>query len=103
MKKIYLLFSTLFIFSVVLNAQPVKVGYFSYQKSMHATAATVQEDPLLVMLQNDPNFMVYVNILSDVSDTIPTSLDGYDVVVIQEAFSSSCNILKSGGSLGMAS
>ncbi len=99
MKKHYLMiFVTALLVSYVLQAQPVKVGYFTEQKGMHGTATTVQNDPIIRMLKADPNFEVTVNATSR-TDT--ADLSGYDVVIVQESYNSSAAILMPTGALGM--
>ncbi|MBN1414636.1 MAG: T9SS type A sorting domain-containing protein [Bacteroidales bacterium] len=98
MRKFYLLLLTIFFSVVVAFAQPVKVGYFTYQKDMDPTAATVQLDPIIRMLKADPNLEVTVNVTSG-TDT--ADLSGYDVVVVQESYSSSAAILTPKGALGL--
>ncbi len=97
MKKIFLLFFTMFLV-LALYAQPRKVGYFTLNKVMNETAASVQIDPVFRMLQADPNLQVTLNVVS-ATDTV--DLTGYDVVVVQESFASSNNILKPGQTLAL--
>ena len=97
MKKIYLLLLTMFLTLAVTFAQPKKVGYFTFQKDMDLSAASVQIDPIIRMLQADTNFIVTVN-ATTATDT--ADLSGYDVVVVQESYNSSSAILTPKGALG---
>ena len=98
MKKFYLLLLTIFLSLAVVFAQPKKVGYFTLQKTMDATAASVQLDPVLRMLQADPNLDVT---LTAMSATDTAHLAGYDVIIVQESFSGSGAYLKPGASLAL--
>jgi hypothetical protein len=60
MKKTSTLILLLCLFLSV-SAQKKKIGYFTSNKSMDAPAATVQNDPVLLMLQADPNLDVTPN------------------------------------------
>jgi hypothetical protein len=98
MKKFYLLFLTMFLSLAVLYAQPKKVGYFTLNKTMDLSAASVQLDPVIRMLQADTNLAVTVNAIlaTDTAD-----LAGYDVVVVQESFAGGGAYLRPGASLAL--
>ncbi len=98
MKKFYLLLLTMFLSLAVTFAQPKKVGYFTFQKDMDGSAASVQLDPIIRMLQADTNFLVTV-IATTATDT--ADLSGYDVVVVQESYNSGAAILTPKGALGL--
>ncbi len=97
MKKIFLLLLTMFLV-LVIYAQPKKVGYFTLNKPMNETAASVQIDPVYRMLQADPNLEVTLNVVA-ATDTV--DLTGYDVVVVQESFGGANDILKPGRTLAL--
>ena len=99
MKKTYLLFLTMFLSLAVLNAQPKKVGYFTYNKTtMDLTASSVGIDPIIRMLQADPNLDVTVNITED-NETV--DLTGYDVVIVQESYNGASPMLTPGHTLAL--
>jgi hypothetical protein len=97
MKKYFLLLLTMFL-ALAIYAQPKKVGYFTLNKTMNETAASVAIDPVLRMLQADPNLEVTLNV---VNATDIVDLTGYDVVVVQESFGGSNDILKPGHTLAL--
>ncbi len=96
-------FKTLLIRSLewALGQMPKRVGYFTKQKSMDATASAVTADPVLLMLQSDANLEVTLHVLTDVSVTAEADLTGYDVVVIQESLGGGDKILTPAGALGL--
>ena len=98
MKKFYLLFLTMFLSLAVLYAQPKKVGYFTLNKAMDLSAASVQLDPVIRMLQADTNLAVTVNAMA-ATDT--ADLAGYDVIVVQESFAGGGAYLRPGASLAL--
>jgi hypothetical protein len=100
MKKFCLLLLTMFLSLAVVFAQPKKVGYFTLQKTMDATAASVQIDPIIRMLQADPNLDVTVNVCTG-KDTL--DLSPYDVIVVQESFNSKDSTLTPRWSLALHS
>lgn len=75
-----------------------KIAYVTEIKDMDATATQPGNDPIVQMLKSDDNFVVTV---MEVANDSVFSLDGYDVVVAQEPFSSGSDIWKRGGSLGL--
>ena len=75
-----------------------KIAYVTFDKVMAETAASPAEDPIIKMLQSDPNFEVTVMVVS--ADSV-FSLAGYDVAVAQEGFSSGAAIFMPGHSLGL--
>ncbi|MBN2764698.1 MAG: hypothetical protein JXR41_16510, partial [Bacteroidales bacterium] len=82
-------------------AEPAKrpqIGYFTFQKTMDGSAASVDMDPIIRMLESDPYVDVTVNITSD-TDT--ADLSGYDAVVVQESYNSGAKILTPNGALGL--
>ncbi|HPR32825.1 MAG TPA: hypothetical protein PLK12_12045, partial [Prolixibacteraceae bacterium] len=81
--------------------QAVKVAYLNdASKVMAPTAAPVDNDPIIQLLDSDPN--IDLDVLLVAADAV-VDLTGYDVAIVQEGFSSSAAILKPGASLGMAS
>ncbi|MFA9388439.1 MAG: hypothetical protein ACERKD_01440, partial [Prolixibacteraceae bacterium] len=67
---------------------------------MAETAATIDNDPIIKLLKNDPNIDLEVLLIS--ADSV-VDLSAYAAVIAQEGFSSSAAIYKPGGSLGMGS
>ena len=100
MKKNYFLFLVLAVLiSIGMNAQPVEVGYFTFDgKVMDPGALGVENDPIIQMLQDDANFNVTV-VLAAETDT--ADLSAYDIVIVQESFGSSSAILNPDGGLGL--
>jgi hypothetical protein len=77
----------------------IEIGYFNNNdRTMAATAAPYEEDPVIMMLKEDLNFNVHVNIVA-VDSVVDLSL--FDIVVVQEGFNSGAAILKPGGSLAL--
>ena len=72
-----------------------KVAYVTSNKVMAEGAS----DPILAMLQADPNLEVT---LHSIAGTDAVNLSGYDVIVAQEGFNSGDAIFKPGGSLALA-
>lgn len=98
MKKLLLL---IILAGLFLNLSAVKkVAYVTLTKTMDATATTVENDPIIQLLKADANFEVTVKVVA-ATDVI-SDLANYDVIVVQEGFSSSAAILKSTGSLALA-
>ena len=78
-----------------------KVAYVNnVDKVMAATAASVDNDPIIQMLKADT--LIDVDVLLVKKDSV-FDLSGYDVVIAQEGFGSSDPIYKPGGTLGMGS
>ena len=90
--------------TISLNAQK-KVAYITFQKTMDATgtpATTVQNDPIIQMLNNDPNLLVTVKVLTAVTATeVIPDLATYDVIIVQESFSGAAGILTPAGALAL--
>lgn len=98
MKKL-LLFILTAVFTFNVNAAK-KVVYVTLQKTMDATATTVDNDPIIQMLKADPNLEVTVKITTSASEVI-SDLSDYDVIIVQEAISGSAAILQPTGSLAL--
>ncbi len=77
-----------------------KVAYVTLQKTMDATATTVDNDPIIQMLKADPNLEVTVKITASATDVI-SDLADYDVIIVQEAISGGAGILQPSGSLAL--
>ncbi len=88
--------------SVSVNAQKKKVAYCSYFKTMDATASIPAEDPIIKLLQADPNLELTVVSTAAANEAITTDLSAFDVIVVQESFGSSDAVLKPGGPLALA-
>jgi hypothetical protein len=101
MKKIYTLLTAI-AFAGILNAQAVKVGFFTKDKVMFSTASTVANDPFMELLKADPTFDVTEQILFSAEASDEHDLSGYDVLVVQETFNGSDGILTPAGALGLA-
>ncbi len=87
--------------AMVFNVQAVvKVAYITLQKTMDATATTVQNDPIIQMLNADQNLQVTVKVTASATDVI-SDLADYDVIIVQEALSGSAGILMPTGSLAL--
>jgi hypothetical protein len=84
------------------NAGAPVIAYISKQKTMAATAATVENDPVYLMMAKDDNFVVDMIALTDVSATSPVDLDAYDIALVQEAMGGGDKILTPAGPLGLA-
>ena len=78
------------------------VAYVTFQKTMDASADSVQADPVYRMLSRDPKLKVTLKVLTDVSATATFDMSPYDAMVIQESFSSTAAILKPGSALALA-
>ncbi|HPR30669.1 MAG TPA: T9SS type A sorting domain-containing protein, partial [Prolixibacteraceae bacterium] len=79
---------------------PKKVAYLNdAAKVMAPTAAPVDNDPIIQLLNNDPN--IDLEVLLVAADAV-VDVTGYAAVIVQEGFNSSAAIIKPGGSLGMA-
>lgn len=86
----------------VQTSSPVKVAYFTFPKEMDASAAGYDSEPILQMLNNDVNLEVDLKAIANEDDTSPIDLSSYQVVVVQESFSSTADILSPDGPLGLA-
>ena len=78
------------------------IAFLTKQKTMAATAATVENDPVYLMMAADDNFIVDQIVLTDVSATSPVDLDAYDIALVQESFGGGDKILTPAGPLGLA-
>jgi len=94
MKKILLL-CLLAVLFIGVNAQK-KVGYFGMTKTMP------NADPLLVLLQNDVNFIVTTNYTAVKTDNPTHDLSVYDVIIVQESTAGDATILMPNNALGLA-
>jgi len=101
MKKTYLALFLSLVFSVTAMADAKKVAYVTWDKTMATDATTSANDPIIQMLSADPNLQVTVKVV-DAAAAID-DLATYDVIVVQEAFSSSAAILQTTGSLALKS
>lgn len=79
-----------------------KIGYFSKQKDMDATAATVAKDPIYSFLRSDDSLNVVMNALTDVSALATIDLSGYDAIIVQESMGGGDAILMPGSALGLS-
>lgn len=84
------------------NAGTPVIAFLTKQKTMAATAATVENDPVYLMMAADDNFIVDQIVLTDVSATSPVDLDAYDIALVQESFGGGDKILTPAGTLGLA-
>lgn len=80
---------------ISVNAQ-TKVGYFAMTKAMPLP------DPLLVLLQNNPNFTVTTNYTSVKTDNPTYDLSVYDLIIVQESTAGDATILFPANSLGLS-
>ncbi len=87
--------------STSVFAQKKKVAYCTYTKTMDTAATIVTEDPIIKMLQADPNLEVTV-IATTAAGEVISGLADYDVIVVQESFGSADAILQQTGSLALA-
>lgn len=94
------LLSILLIGSIFSLSAVTKVAYVTFQKTMDATATTVQNDPIIQMLSADPNLQVTVKVTATKTDVI-SDLADYDVIIVQEALSGDAGILQPSGSLAL--
>jgi hypothetical protein len=102
MKKTLLL-SLAMVLTTALSLQAQKkVAYITFQKTMDASATTVQNDPIIQTLSADPNLAVTVKVAATATDVI-SDLANYDVIIVQESFSGSAGILMPTGSLALKS
>ncbi|MFA5046659.1 MAG: hypothetical protein WC542_12100, partial [Paludibacter sp.] len=99
MKKNYVLLLMSLVLSVSLMAVK-KVAYVTFQKTMDASATTVQNDPIIKMLSADPNLLVTVKVTATKTDVI-SDLSDYDVIIVQESLSGDAGILQPAGSLAL--
>lgn len=94
MKKTLLL---LVFAGLLINLHAVKkVGYFGMTKTMPT------EDPLLLLLQSDANFVVTTNYTAAKTDNPTYDLSVYDVIIVQESTAGDATILMPGNSLALA-
>jgi hypothetical protein len=84
------------------NPATLDVAYITFQKTMDASADSVQADPVYRMLAKDTLLNVSLKVLTDVSATATFDMTPYDALVIQESFSSTAAILKPGSALAIA-
>ncbi|MFB6343771.1 LamG-like jellyroll fold domain-containing protein, partial [Saccharicrinis sp. FJH62] len=80
-----------------LYEAPVSVAYVNEDQGM-ASTNQVDYDPIVQMMKMDPNFDIDVMVIA--ADSV-VDLSGYDMVVVQETFSSGAAIYKPGGVLGL--
>ncbi|MGF7140635.1 cadherin-like beta sandwich domain-containing protein [Roseimarinus sediminis] len=84
---------------VEISGGTKKLAYVTYNKEMDATAVQPDNDPIIQMMKNYPEFEMDVMVVS--ADSV-FSLDGYDLVVVQEGFSSGAAVFTPGHSLALA-
>jgi len=77
-----------------------KVAYLTLDKAMGAGASTVDNDAIIRMLNADTRFDLTV-LKDDGNGSSAVNLSQYDLLIVQETFSSSANILKPDGLLGI--
>ena len=80
----------------------VNVGYITLQKTMDATADSVQNDPIYRVLKADAKLNVTLNVLTDQSATAVFDQTPYNILIIQESMGGNAGILMPGKSLGLA-
>lgn len=89
-KNYYLLFVLGLLLNVTMLTAQKKVAYITFVKTMDAAATTVNNDPIIQVLSADPNLTVTVKALTAVAATdVISDLADYDVIIVQESFSSS--------------
>ncbi len=81
---------------IITEIKVKEVAYFYKTNTLADGTAPQDNDPVITLLNADPNFNVTA-IASNGSD--PVSLDGFDMAIISESFGSGDDILKPGGSL----
>lgn len=86
----------------VNNPATNDVAYITFQKTMDATADSVQADPVYRMLAKDTLLKVTLKVLTDVSATATFDMSTFDAMIIQESFSSTAAILKPTGALALS-
>jgi hypothetical protein len=101
MKKLFTLSVLVAAFSMGILAQ-VKVGYYGLNKTTMIPTAAITYDPLLVLLEADPKFVVTRNFLTTVDNTVVVDYNAYDIIIIQESFGGNNGILTPSGGLGLA-
>ncbi|MFD0988756.1 hypothetical protein ACFQ1R_01490 [Mariniflexile jejuense] len=85
----------------LLQAKPKEILYLNQiGVGQGAGASAPGADPVITMLEADPNFNV-TYIESDQSGTQIPALSGFDLVIVQETFSSGAAVFKPGGKLGV--
>lgn len=100
MRKNYLMFLLALLATVAVMAQPKKVAYITLNKTMDATATTVDNDPVIQVLKADPNITLTVKLIA--SNEVIDDLASYDAIVVQESIGGAADVLKPAGSLGLA-
>jgi hypothetical protein len=105
MKKT-LLFAIMILSILSVQAQK-KVAYITFAKTMDATAGTTlptsnANDPIIQTLSADPALSVTVKVLTSVLATdVIADLATYDVIIVQESFSSTAGMLTPAGALAL--
>jgi len=105
MKKT-LLFAMMLL-SIISVQAVVKVAYITFSKAMDATAGTTlpttnANDPIIQTLSADPNLAVTVKVLTAVAATdVIADIATYDVIIVQESFSSTAGMLTPAGALAL--
>ena len=85
----------------LLQAKPKQILYLNQIGVGQGTGASAPgQDPVIKMLQADPNFVV-TYLESDQAGTQIPALSGFDLVIAQETFSSGAALFKPGGKLGL--
>ena len=107
MKKTLLLSISLVLISAISLQAQKKVAYITFSKTMDATAGTTlptanANDAIIQTLSADPNLTVTVKVLTAVTATdVISDLATYDVIIVQESFSSTAGMLTPAGALAL--
>lgn len=81
---------------------PKKVAYITKSKTMDATATTQANDPIIQVLNADPNISLTVKLLTVVTATETISdLATYDVIIVQESMGGGDGMLQPAGALAL--
>jgi hypothetical protein len=84
----------------VTASLPKKIAYLTFDKVMGTGASAVDKDTIIGMFNKDKNFALTV-LKDDGNGSSAVDLSQYDLLIVQETFSSSANILKPTGLLGI--
>ena len=110
MRKTLLLGLVMGLFLSVNAVTPTKVAYLTFQKDMLTSPkagtspipTTVINDPIIQVLKSDPNLDVTVKALTSVLATdVISDLGDYDVIIIQESFGGTAEILSASKNNGL--
>ncbi|MBN1927800.1 MAG: T9SS type A sorting domain-containing protein [Prolixibacteraceae bacterium] len=98
MKQFFTFFALIFF---VMNVSAQKnVAYVTKEKELDATAATVDNDGIIQMLNDDSNINLTVFVCdgdgNEIGTANPIDLNGFDAIIAQETFGSGDNVWKEG-------